>query len=142
MQHNTFRFNNKELDRGQIIQAAVISGGFLGCTHTLIRLKFLEDGRTKYMDKYFDQESAAERKLEEIRRELDFISISDCEIYNSDHYLGMKHETNLQGNYVLTIFMVMESIIETFPSPQAALDFYSSLPDNFTNQSRLPGLRR
>jgi hypothetical protein len=142
MQHDAFKFNGKELDRGQVIQAAIISGGFLGCTHTLIRLKFMEDGRTKYMDKYFDNESAAERKLDEIRRELDFMSISDSEIYNSDHYLGMKHETDFRGNYVITIFMTLESIVETFSSPQAALDFYSGLPDNFTNQSSLPGLRR
>jgi hypothetical protein len=142
MQDDAFTFNGKELDRGQVIQAAIISGGFLGCTHTLIRLKFMEDGRTKYMDKYFDNESGAERKLEEIRRELDFISINHREIYNSDHYIGMKHETDCHGNYVLTIFMALESIIEIFSSPQEALDFYSGLPDNFTNQSRLPGLRR
>lgn len=132
------RFNGIEIDKHQIRQLFVISAGCVGCSDTILRLVYDVNGETYNLDRSFETDEDAEERLEEIRKKLDFISISHREIYNPDHFIDIKHRVNKDGNYCLKIFMRHEKKYEVFSSAEEALEFYSSLPDNFTNQPK-PG---
>lgn len=141
MKQEIFKFDGALIERNKIRQLALISGGFLGCSDTILRLKYMANGKVKHIDKHFADEEAGEARLEEIRKKLNFISISHREIYNPEQYVGIEHYADNEGNYRVTIFMTYEQRHEIFSSAEDALEYYSGLPDN-THEQRSPAMGR